>query len=236
MTVTLYPYASLGNADYGWLKARYHFSFANYRNPDRMGFGVLRVINDDVVAAGAGFDTHPHRDMEIITYVRRGAITHRDDRHNEGRTRAGDVQVMSAGSGVQHSEYNREDANLYQIWIEPDRKNAPPRWEAREFPKAPVTGTLTPLASGRDEDIKRGALLIYQDAAIHGGRLTKGTRLTHPIAYQAYLLVSSGEVEIDGQRAEKGDGAEITDTSRVTITALRDAEILVIDVPPRKAA
>lgn len=227
-------YTDLGGADHGWLKARHHFSFAAYYNPDRMGFGTLRVINDDIVQAKKGFDTHPHRDMEIITYVRRGAITHRDNQGNEGITRAGDVQVMSAGSGIAHSEYNLEDedTNLFQIWIEPNRLAVQPRWEAREFPKDPVTDALIPLASGRDADIMQDALMIHQDAAIHGGRLNKGTTITHPVVYQAYVLASEGELEVNGQHMSRGDGLEVTDVQTLTITALSDAEVLVIDVPP----
>jgi quercetin 2,3-dioxygenase len=231
--VTLIPYESLGHANYGWLDAHYHFSFANYHNPERMGFGVLRVINDDIVKAGAGFDPHPHRDMEIITYVRKGGITHRDSRNNEGRTAAGDVQVMSAGTGIQHSEYNLddEDTNLYQIWIHPDKKGVQPRWEAREFPKQPVEDALIPLASGRDEDLLQGALMIHQDAAIHGGRLKAGTQLAHPIKHQAYVLASEGELEVNGTRLKKGDGAQVTDAKILTLRALTDTEVLVIDVP-----
>lgn len=235
--LTLYPYKDLGGANHGWLNARHHFSFAMYHNPARKGFGVLRVINDDIVKGGTGFDTHPHRDMEIITYVRKGAITHRDSQNNQGRTGAGDVQVMSAGSGVSHSEYNQEseDTNLYQIWIEPNKKGVQPRWEMREFPKTQVENKLMPLASGRDEDLKNGALFIYQDAAIFGGRLKAGTTITHPITYQAYLLASEGTLEVEGTRMNKGDGAEITNSQTVTITAITDAEVLVIDVPPREA-
>lgn len=234
--LTLYPYNQLGGANHGWLNARHHFSFAMYHNPQRTGFGTLLVINDDIIKGGTGFATHPHRDMEIITYVRKGAITHRDSQNNEGRTAAGDVQVMSAGSGVFHSEYNLEpeDTNLYQIWIEPNKKGVPPRWEMREFPKNPVENALTPLASGRDDDLKNGALFIHQDAAIHGGRLKAGTVITHPITYQAYILASEGTLEIEGHTMHKGDGAEVTNATHFTIKALTDAEILVIDVPPRQ--
>ncbi len=232
--LTLYPYKNLGGANHGWLNARHHFSFAMYHNPARRGFGTLRVINDDIVRGGTGFDTHPHRDMEIITYVRKGAITHRDSQNNEGKTGAGDVQVMSAGSGVFHSEYNLEpgDTNLYQIWIEPNKKGVQPRWEAREFSKTPVENALTPLVSGRDEDVKNGALFIHQDAAIFGGNLKAGTTITHPIAYQAYILASEGTLEVEGTQMNRGDGAEVTNARTVTIKAITDAEVLVIDVPP----
>jgi hypothetical protein len=227
------PYNALGTADYGWLKARYHFSFAHYYDPERVGFGSLRVINDDTVAAGRGFDTHPHRDMEIITYVRKGAITHRDSMGNEGRTGAGDVQVMSAGTGVAHSEYNREkeDTRLYQIWIEPNAHGVPPRWEAAAFPKTPVVDALPVLVSGMEKHAGSGALFIHQDAAIYGGRLAKGTTLTHPVTHQAYVLASDGAFTVNGTRLQQGDGAEIVSEPSLTFTALEDSEVLVIDVP-----
>ena len=234
--VTVYPYARLGHADHGWLDARHHFSFADYRDAGRMGFGVLRVINDDRVAAGTGFGTHPHRDMEIITYVRQGAITHRDSLGNAGRTAAGDVQVMSAGTGVLHSEHNleAEDTRLYQIWIVPNQQGVPPRWEARAFPKTWVAdgGALPLLVSGRPEDAGKDALLIHQDAAIFGGRLLAGATVRQPIKYQAYVLASVGSVTIGGQTLHQGDGAEITGTDTLTLHAGTDAEVLVIDVPP----
>lgn len=231
--IKIYPYEQLGHADHGWLNARHHFSFADYHNSQRIHFGVLRVINDDIIAAKQGFPPHPHRDMEIITYVRTGAITHTDSMGNEGRTGAGDVQVMSAGTGVVHSEYNLEDeeTRLYQIWIFPDKKGAPPRWEAQKFPKDPVKNALPVLVSGRDDDLKNGALFINQDAAISGGVIEKGTDIAQNIKHQAYILVSKGEVSIEGQILKKGDGAEITDVKSFEIKALSEAEILVIDVP-----
>lgn len=232
--ITVYPYTTLGHANHGWLDAHYHFSFSTYLDRNRMGFGLLRVINDDRVAAGRGFATHPHNNMEIITYVRAGAITHRDTLGNSGRTGAGDVQVMSAGSGISHSEQNleQEETRLYQIWIEPNRRDVPPRWDARAFPKSPVSEALPLLVSGRAEDADAGALFIHQDAAIYGGRLQAGTVLQHPVKYQAYILVSEGNVLVDGKALAQGDGAEVTDQSVITFEAKTDAEILVIDVPP----
>lgn len=231
--ITLYPYEKLGHADHGWLDARHHFSFAHYWNKDRMGFGALRVINDDKVAAGSGFGTHPHDNMEIVTYVRQGAITHKDSMGNVGRTGAGDVQVMSAGTGVAHSEYNleTEDTKLYQIWIEPAVQNVAPRWEAKAFPKDPVGKTLTVLVSGRKEDEGKGALFIHQDAAIYAGMLKQGTHIEQAIKYQAYMLVSAGKVEVGGVAMKAGDGVEITHSKTVTLRALSDAEVLIIDVP-----
>lgn len=231
--ITVYPYENLGHADHGWLDARHHFSFARYMNPNRMGFGALRVINDDKVAAGRGFAPHPHENMEIITYVRQGAITHGDNMGNEGKTSAGDVQVMSAGSGIMHSERNLEtvETTLYQIWIIPNKENVTPRWDSRTFPKAPVMDSLPILVSGRREHEDSEALFIHQDAAIFGGRLEKAMVISQAIKHQAYILASEGSFEINGTVMKKGDGAEITDEKLITITALENAEILVIDVP-----
>ena len=228
-----YPYKQLGHHDLGWLDARYHFSFAEYQNRNRMGFGALRVINDDVIMAGAGFDTHPHKDMEIITYVRKGAITHHDSQGNKGRTEAGDVQVMSAGTGIYHSEFNLESegTNLFQIWIKPRDKGVKPQWGAMRFPKGVIEGRLPLLVSGFDDDQQDGVLYIHQDARIYGGVVEKGQSISHPITNQAYFIVSEGEVNLDGQKLEKGDGAEITQLDMVTIDANKHSEIVIIDVP-----
>ncbi len=231
--LTHYPYKQLGHANHGWLDARHHFSFSSYQNPSRTGFGTLRVINDDIIKAGSGFDTHPHKDMEIITYVREGAITHRDSNGNVGRTKAGDVQVMSAGSGVFHSEFNleSEDTNIFQIWIEPNRLNVEPRWDSHQFPTEATNDSLIPLVAG-DET---APLFIHQDASIHAGYLTEGTQLRHPIKHQAYILVSEGALMLDDITAHKGDGLEATNVSSITIKALSDAKILVIDVPEKNS-
>jgi quercetin 2,3-dioxygenase len=227
--IKIYPYENLGRANHGWLDARHHFSFASYHNPNRMNFGVLRVINDDIIKAQSGFATHPHQDMEIITYVRSGAITHKDSNGNEGRTGAGDIQVMSAGTGIYHSEYNleNEDTNLYQIWITPNKNGVKPRWDAREFPKDAIQNSLTLLVSGD----ANAPLFINQDAKIFGGRLNKGTVISHSIINQAYILVSKGQIKIEDQILKQGDGAEITDLSNIKIESLSDAEMLLIDIP-----
>jgi redox-sensitive bicupin YhaK (pirin superfamily) len=232
--ITHIPYAALGNHNYGWLNAHYHFSFARYHNRDRMGFGTLRVINDDIVQAGAGFDTHPHEDMEIITFVRKGAISHRDSKGNAGRTAAGDVQVMSAGTGIFHSEFNleSEDTNLYQIWILPHTKGVEPKWDTKEFPQTPVDDTLPLLVSGDG----RAPLHIHQDAFIYGGKLNAGTAITHPVKMQAYVLVSEGAITLNGITLHKGDGAEAIEEDILHITAIEDTEIVVLDVPPIHAA
>ena len=225
-------YNQLGGADHGWLQAKHHFSFASYHNPKRIHFGPMRVINDDIIAPHKGFAPHPHDNMEIITYVRKGAITHKDDMGNEGRTEAGDVQVMSAGSGVVHSEFNleNEETNLYQIWMFPNKKNVQPRWEAKQFPKEPVTDQLKPLVTGFDHP-NQDSLKIYQDAVIYAGRIDKGIKLKQPIKTQAYALCSYGSFLIDDVQLNKGDGAEITNTKKVVISAKEDCEILLIDLP-----
>lgn len=222
-------YTDLGHADFGWLDARHHFSFGQYYEANRMRFGKLRVINDDVIQAGTGFDTHPHSNMEIITYVRQGAITHKDSRGNEGKTKAGDVQVMSAGTGIQHSEHNKESeaTNLYQIWIEPNQQNVEPRWDAHQFPnQEPVESELSLLVSGDGT----APLSIHADAKIYAGRLVEGQVIEQSIDHNGYLLVSDGEVLVGGHSLSKGDAAEITDQQSLEIKAATEAEVLLIDV------
>lgn len=223
-------YKDLGHADHGWLQARHHFSFARYYNPQRMGFGVLRVVNDDLIAPHQGFAPHPHDNMEIITYVRRGAISHKDSAGNEGKTKAGEVQVMSAGTGIIHSEYNREDeqTSLYQIWILPEKRDIQPHWDSHPFPGEPVKDKLTLLVSGEYED---APLTINQQASIYGGRLEKGTRLDHSLNKLGYLLVSEGIVEVNGIRAEKGDAIEISKENEISIEAVEEAEVVLMDIP-----
>ena len=221
---------SLGGADHGWLKARHHFSFANYYDPLRMGWGRLRVWNDDEIAAKSGFPPHPHADMEIITYVRTGAITHEDSMGNRGRTAAGDVQVMSAGTGVRHSEFNLEDetTTLFQIWIETDRPGAPPAWGQREFPKSDRSGRFTVMASG---DASDGALPINADAKVLGATLKAGESLSYDLGpgRRAYLVPAVGEVEVNGETLNARDAAAIVDEATVKITAKADAELVMVD-------
>jgi redox-sensitive bicupin YhaK (pirin superfamily) len=229
------PFNGLGGADHGWLKAKHHFSFADYRDPSRMGWGPLRVWNDDAIDAGTGFDPHPHRDMEIITFVREGAISHRDHLGNEGRTVAGDVQVMSAGTGIVHAEYNLEDetTRLFQIWITPNRRGLQPRWEARQFPKGEAAGRLVVLASGRAQDAGSGALEIHQDAALLGATLPAGTEVTHELGDRlAYLVASRGRLSVNGVTVGPRDGVAVRDEPRLTIRALEDAELVLADLPP----
>lgn len=219
----------LGHADHGWLNARHHFSFANYYDPNRMGWGRIRVWNDDKIAAKSGFPPHPHRDMEIITYVRTGAITHQDSMGNKGRTGAGDVQVMSAGTGVTHAEYNLEDEDttLFQIWIETDKPNAEPSWGAKPFPKETREGQFQLLASGNGDD---GVLHINSDARILGATLKAGETLEYAADPARHLyLVPSAKVDVNGSLADKRDGVAITGESKVTVKAEEDAELVLVD-------
>jgi redox-sensitive bicupin YhaK (pirin superfamily) len=227
--IDIRPFDSLGHADHGWLDARHHFSFASYHDPDRMGWGRIRVWNDDTIAAKSGFPPHPHRDMEIITYVRSGAITHQDSMGNKGRTAAGDVQVMSAGTGVVHSEFNLEDekTTLFQIWVETDRPGAEPSWGAKPFPKEDREGSFQLLASGDPGD---GALAINADARVLGATVNAGSSITYEADPQRHLyLVSSGKVRVNGHEANPRDGIAITGEERVRIEAEDGAEIVLVD-------
>ena len=222
-------FPSLGHADHGWLDARHHFSFADYHDPGRMGWGRIRVWNDDRIAARSGFPPHPHRDMEIVTYVRTGAITHQDSLGNKGRTAAGDVQVMSAGTGVVHAEYNVEDeeTTLFQIWIETDRPGARPGWGAKPFPKDARAGRFQLLASGDSED---GALTIHADARVLGASILAGAAIELDIDPARHLyLVASGRVDVNGVAAEGRDGVAITGERHLAIAALENAELVLVD-------
>ena len=225
------PFNALGAADHGWLKAKHHFSFANYRDPNRISHGSLRVWNDDEIAPRSGFPPHPHANMEIITYVREGAITHEDSLGNTGRTEAGDVQVMSAGAGVRHAEFNREDVptKIFQIWIEPREHDGAPSWGAKPFPKSDRSGKLVTLASGFAEDTD--ALPIRTDARVLGASLKAGETATYDLGSNrhAYLVPARGSVEVNGVLLEVRDGAAITDEAGVSITALTDSELVLVD-------
>ncbi|MCL6741313.1 pirin family protein [Sphingomonas sp. RB56-2] len=222
---------TLGGADHGWLNAKHHFSFADYYDPARTSWGNLRVWNDDLIQPKTGFPPHPHANMEIITYVREGAISHRDNLGNSGRTEAGDVQVMSAGSGIAHSEYNLEDeaTRIFQIWILPDEQGGQPQWGARPFPKGDRAGKFVALASGIDGD---DALPIRARARVSGATLKAGESATYALGKdrKAYLVPATGRVEIDGQLIEARDGAAIADLDEVIVTAIEDSEVVLVDV------
>ncbi len=225
------PFAGLGAADHGWLDARHHFAFADYHDPARTNWGQLRVWNDDTIAPKSGFPPHPHRDMEIITYVRKGAITHQDSLGNTGRTEAGDVQVMSAGSGVTHSEYNLEDeaTQIFQIWIIPDERGGQPSWGARPFPKDDRDGQFVTLASGMEGD--SGSLPIRTQARVLGATVKAGETVTYEAAphRHLYLVPATGKVRIGEVEVNARDGAAITGLERIEMTALEDGELVLVD-------
>ncbi len=225
------PFSGLGGADHGWLKARHHFSFASYYDPANMGWGPIRVWNDDEIAPNSGFPPHPHADMEIITYVRTGAITHEDSLGNRGRTGAGDVQVMSAGSGIRHAEFNveAEPTTLFQIWIEPKSRGGAPSWGARPFPRGERSGRFVTLASGFPDDAD--ALPIRTDARVAGATLKAGETTEYPLGKDrhAYLVPAVGAIEVNGVRLSARDGAAIRDEEVLTVTALEDAEVVLVE-------
>jgi redox-sensitive bicupin YhaK (pirin superfamily) len=223
---------SLGGADHGWLKARHHFSFGGYHDASRMGWGGLRVWNDDEIAPQSGFPPHPHADMEIITYVREGAITHRDSLGNTGRTEAGDVQVMSAGAGVRHAEYNLEPetTRIFQIWILPTRSGGQPSWGARPFPRQGRAGRFVALASGMDGD--GDALPIRTDARVLGATIPAGETAEYEMGTgrRGYLVPATGAVEVNGVRLDARDGAAIRDEQVLKVRAVEgDAEVVLVD-------
>ena len=221
---------TLGAANHGWLDARHHFSFAGYNDPSRVHWGALRVWNDDIIAPKSGFPPHPHADMEIITFVREGAITHEDSLGNKGRTTAGDVQVMSAGTGVRHSEYNLEDeaTKIFQIWIIPTERGGPPSWGARPFPKADRSGRFVTLASGLGD---ADALPIRTDARVLAVTLNAGESAQYDLGAgrHAYLVPAKGAVEVNGVRLDPRDGAAIKDEPTLVVRALDDAELVLVD-------
>jgi redox-sensitive bicupin YhaK (pirin superfamily) len=227
------PFNELGGAELAWLKAKHHFSLADNGDATRMGWGSLRVWNDDEIAPNAGFPPHPHANMEIITYVREGAVTHKDTLGHEGRTEAGDVQVMSAGSGIRHAEYNLEPrpTRIFQIWITPSADGGSPAWGSQSFPKADRSGRLVTLASGFDDD--HDALPIRARARVLGATLKVGETVGYALGEgrHAYLVPALGAVEVNGVRINARDGAAIKDVAAVTIKAIADSEVVMVDTP-----
>lgn len=234
--IEIRPFNTLGTHTIDWLKAHYHFSFSEYRDPNRMNWGALRVWNDDTIKPGTGFARHGHRDMEIITYVRKGAITHRDHLGNEGRTLAGDVQVMSAGKGILHEEHNLEpgETQIFQLWIVPNQIGVEPHWDAKRFPKADRSGQLVTLASGDGRD---GSLIIHQDAQVLGATLKAGESVQYTLAPGrfGYLVPALGAVTLNGHAVRARDGAAFKETGTVTLQATEDSEIILVDAPPLAA-
>ena len=227
------PFNQLGGDDRGWLKAKHHFAFAGYGDATRMGWGALRVWNDDEIAPNAGFPPHPHANMEIVTYVREGAVTHKDSLGNEGRTEAGDVHVMSAGTGIRHAEYNLEQrpTRIFQIWITPSSNGGAPAWGSHPFPKADRSGRFVTLASGFDTD--NDALPIRARARVLGATLKIGETVEYAFGEgrHGYLVPASGAVEVNGVRIDARDGAAIKDVAVVRITAIENSELVMVDAP-----
>ena len=229
--IEIRPFASLGHADHGWLDAHHHFSFADSRDPDRMGWGAIRVWNDDTIAPGTGFAPHPHNDMEIVTFVRTGAITHEDSLGNKGRTAAGDVQVMSAGTGIVHSEHNREaePTTLFQIWIKPGHTGEAPSWGQREFPRKTRTGHWEIVASG-DPD-SDAALPLRANAEVLAANLAPGQSaeyVTDPTRH-CYLVAASGRIRVNGVDAQARDGIAISGESSIRVEALDQSQVVLVD-------
>jgi redox-sensitive bicupin YhaK (pirin superfamily) len=228
--ITIRKAEARGHFDHGWLDTYHTFSFADYYDPDFMGFRALRVINDDRVAAGRGFGTHGHRDMEIVTYVIEGALAHRDSMGSGSIIHPGEVQRMSAGTGVMHSEMNaslEEAVRLLQIWILPERRGITPGYEQKQFSEEERRGKLRLVAA---HDAREGAVKIHQDVSLYAS-LLNGESLTHEFApnRHGWLQVARGKVEINGQQLKQGDGAAISDERSVTIGG-SDAEILFFDL------
>jgi hypothetical protein len=223
-----------GHADHGWLKSHHSFSFADYFDPAHMGWGNLRVINDDLIAPGGGFGTHGHRDMEIVTYVTAGALAHKDSMGNGTVIPPGDVQRMSAGSGVRHSEFNHapdQATHLFQIWIEPREKGIAPGYEQKSFADAEKRGRLRLIASSDGAD---GSVTIHADAALYAGLFDGDEAATLPLnpARKAYVHVARGTLAVNGQKLHKGDAALLADEPSLTLSQGHDAEVLVFDLAP----
>jgi quercetin 2,3-dioxygenase len=221
-----------GHANHGWLDTWHTFSFAEYHDPREMGFGPLRVINDDTVEPGQGFGTHGHRDMEIITYVLEGALEHKDSMGNGSIIRPGDVQRMSAGTGVRHSEFNPsrdERVHLLQIWIEPNLSGVAPSYEERQFRAAEKRGQLRLIASSDGRD---GSVTIHQDAFVYASLLDGTERVIHALApgRRAYVHVARGAVSVNATLLEGGDGAKVTDERELVLSNAREAEVLLFDL------
>jgi hypothetical protein len=225
--------AERGTANFGWLDSRHTFSFGHYYDPDHMGFGPLRVINEDRVRPGAGFDTHGHQDMEIISYVLEGALEHKDSIGTGSVIRPGDVQVMSAGTGIRHSEFNHsksEPVHFLQIWVLPNRKGLPPRYDQKSFPANGKRDRLRLLGSPNGRD---GSIVIHQDADIYDARLSAGRAVSHALkaGRKGWVQVVSGAVEVNGEAAGAGDGVAVADEALLSITSRADgSEVLLFDL------
>lgn len=225
----LRPFDEIRGADAGWLKAKHHFAIGPYGNPAHQPIGNLIVLNDDEIAPHSGFDLHDHANLEIVSYIREGAVTHRDDQGNVGETKAGDVQVMSAGTGIRHSEHNEGDVpiRLFQIWLKPSKPGGAPRWGNKPFPRADRAGAFVPLASGRDAE---GALPIRSDAEVSGAMLRTGSEVSYEFRKEdaGYLVPATGQIEVNGLPVRAHEGLVIHNEERIAIKALGDAELVLI--------
>jgi hypothetical protein len=233
--INIIPSADRYHADHGWLGTRWHFPFSDYYDPANMNWSALRVFNDDIVQGGGGFDFHPHKDMEIVSYIVDGALEHRDRLGNRHVNRAGEVQVMSAGSGIVHAESNPsadQPMRLIQLWILPRHKNLEPRWENKPYTKEDRHNRLFPVVSPVDAKVE-GALTIDQDATIYVSSLDANKTLTHSAARgrHAYFFVIDGEVELNGKKLGSGDQARIEDETSLSIKAAKDSELMLLDLP-----
>ncbi len=236
MKKILHPASTRGAADYGWLQANYSFSFANYFDPNRMQFGLLRVLNDDVVAPARGFSTHPHQNMEIVTIPQEGAVKHRDSMGNRGVVAAGEIQVMSAGSGIEHSELNasmRDPLKLFQIWIHPEEENVDPRYDQKEIAHIVEPNKFSTVVKPRSEALN-GDLWIHQQAYFNIGEFSEKTTTTYKLqqdGHGIYVLVINGTVEVDNEVLGDRDAIGIWDASEVTFTVEKDSRVLLIETP-----
>lgn len=223
-----------GNADHGWLKSKHSFSFASYYNPERMHFGVLRVLNDDTVSAGMGFGTHPHDNMEIISIPLEGDLEHKDSMGNVAVIKNGDIQVMSAGTGIQHSEYNKnkdKTVKFLQIWVFPNKKNVTPRYDQITIKEEDRHNKLQQILSPNSDD---AGVWIHQNAWFHLGKFDKGTAKDYNLKAKGngiYIFNLSGDLEVNGQLLNSRDGYGIWDTDKITLNAKTNAEFLIMEVP-----
>lgn len=226
------PASTRGHANHGWLDSRHTFSFGDYFDPEHIGFGALRVINEDRVRAGAGFATHGHKDMEIVSYVLEGTLAHKDSLGNGSVIRPGDVQRMTAGTGVQHSEFNHsatEPVHFLQIWIEPAQKHLPPSYQQKHFDDAALSGRLCLIASADERD---GSVLLHQDAAIYATRLRTGEVVSHtlPSWRRAYIHIARGAIQLNGKTLTAGDGVSISQESEIALSTTTSGEALLFDL------
>ena len=236
MKKTIYPADLRGKADFGWLNARYSFSFANYFNPNNVHFGLLRVLNDDLVKGGMGFGTHPHQNMEIISVPLQGAIAHKDSMGNASQINAGEVQVMSAGTGVEHSEFNPSDSetlNLLQIWIFPEKENVEPRYDQKNFSELLSPNKLVTVVGPKGNDFEN-ALWIHQQAYLSLGNFEQGTNFAYTVKGRnngVYVFLIEGEAQIDGENLNKRDAMGISETETFEVSFNQPSKILLIEVP-----